>query len=132
MHDASSVRFCGGFFVRFLFKSILNVPVNIFSVMPGWVFLVCTSTKQRKKCIVQGSNLQPLDLETSTIPLSQPLLPGFVDFCKFCRPRMMLTTFSSNLDPKRWDRSGYKLFDTLMIFLKDDFKKVDLKKISRR
>ena len=44
---------------------------------------------------------------------------------------MMLTTANS-LDPKRWDRSGYKLFDTLIIFLNELFKKVVFEKNSRR
>ena len=44
----------------------------------------------------------------------------------FCR---LLITFSNSLDPDH-ARSGSKLFDTLMIFLKDCFEKVNiLKKI---
>ena len=42
-----------------LFDLIINVPVNIFSVMSGWVFLGLTSTKQRIKCLAQGHNAVP-------------------------------------------------------------------------
>ena len=41
---------------------ILYIPVNNFSVMLGWVFLVRTSAKQRIKCIAQGHNAQAFKL----------------------------------------------------------------------
>ena len=68
-----SLRICGGspehrclrhtqsmdvdFFV--LFMLILDVPVNSFSVMSGQVYLCCTSTKQRIKCLAQRHNTVP-------------------------------------------------------------------------
>ena len=45
------------FFVHVL---ILYVPVNNFSVMSGWVFLDCRSSKQRIICLAQGHNAVPL------------------------------------------------------------------------
>ena len=41
------------------FGLILYVPVDIFSVMSGRVFLGLTSTKQRIKCFAQGHNTVP-------------------------------------------------------------------------
>ena len=40
----------------------------------------------------------------------------------------MLITFASSLDPKR--RLGFKLFDTLIVFMKEFFEKVDFEKKS--
>ena len=55
----------------FLFGFILYVPVNSFSVMPGWIFLGWTSTKQGIKCLAQGHSLvTPVKLE-SAIPGSR-------------------------------------------------------------
>ena len=49
----------------------------------------------------------------------------------FCR---LLITFANILDPDqdRQNGSGSKPFDNLMLFLKDFFKKLILKKVSRR
>ena len=45
----------------------LNVPVNIFSVMSGLLFVCWTSTKQRIKCLAQGRNqVPPVRLEPLT------------------------------------------------------------------
>ena len=42
-------------------------PVNIFSVMSGWVFLGLTSTKQRVKYLAQGHKaVTPVTLEPAT------------------------------------------------------------------
>ena len=49
-----------------MFLFMLQVPVINFSVMPGRfpVFLGCTSTKQRIKCLAQGHNtVPPISLE---------------------------------------------------------------------
>ena len=64
----------------FLFDLILYVPVNIFSVMLGCVFLGWTSTKQGLMCLSQGHNavmsvrlkcatLQSRDKHSTTEPL---------------------------------------------------------------
>ena len=51
---------------------ILYVPVNIFSVTSGLVFLGLTSTKHRIKCLAQGQNvvlpvrLEPVDSDQLT------------------------------------------------------------------
>ena len=58
-----------------LFGLILYVSVNIFSVMSGQVFLGLTRTKQSisilfkdtMQCLRCGPNMQPLDLESSTL-----------------------------------------------------------------
>ena len=51
----------------FLFDLILNVPVNNFSVMSGWVFLGWTSTKQGLMCLAQGHKAVPsVRLEPAT------------------------------------------------------------------
>ena len=53
-----------------LFDLILYVPVNNLSVMSGWVFLGCTSTKQGLICLAQGHNtvmpwrLEPVALQS--------------------------------------------------------------------
>ena len=53
----------------FLFDLILYVPVNIFSVILGWVFLGWTSTKQGLMCLTQGHNaVTPVRLEPATPP----------------------------------------------------------------
>ena len=60
------------------FVLILYIPVIHYSVMSGCIFLGWTSSKQRTKCQSQihytvpqwGSNLQPLDLESSTLLMS--------------------------------------------------------------
>ena len=42
---------------------ILYIPVNIFSIMLGRVFLGGTSTKQKIKCLAQGHNtVTPLEV----------------------------------------------------------------------
>ena len=47
-----------------LFDLILYVLVNNLSVMSGWVFLGCTSTKQGLICLVKGHNpVTPVRLE---------------------------------------------------------------------
>ena len=61
-----------------LFAFILYVPVNNYSVMSGRILLSLTSSNQRMRCLAQGHNTvpppvrfkQPLDLESSTLPLS--------------------------------------------------------------
>ena len=40
----------------FLFDLILYVPVNNFTVMPGWDLLGWASTKQGLMCLAQGHN----------------------------------------------------------------------------
>ena len=49
-----------------LFDLILYVPVNIFSVMLGWVFLGWTSSKLASA----SGEAQTHNLESSTLPLS--------------------------------------------------------------
>ena len=47
---------------------ILYIPVNILSVMLGWVFLGWTSTKQGSMCLTQGHNtVQSVRLEPATL-----------------------------------------------------------------
>ena len=62
-----------------LLDLILYIPVKFFSVMSGPVYLGWTSTKQGLNCVLLkdtgqcsqwGSNLQPFDLRTSSLPLS--------------------------------------------------------------
>ena len=59
-----------------MFCLILYIPVNNFSVMLGWVFLVCTSTKQRIKCLAQGHN-------TVTLPAIPSLTLYRLSHCSF-------------------------------------------------
>ena len=68
--------------MSYLFVWILYVPANNFSVILWRVFLGWTSTKQRIKRLAEvhsaaprwGSNPQPLDLKSSTLPLSSSFL----------------------------------------------------------
>ena len=64
----------------FCFDFILYAPVNIFSVMSGWVFLGWTSTKQGLMCLAQEHNtetqmrLEPITPRSSVMhPSTEPL-----------------------------------------------------------
>ena len=50
-----------------LFDLILYITVDTFSVTSGQVFLGCSRTKQRIKCLAQGRNTVG---KSSTLPLS--------------------------------------------------------------
>ena len=54
-----------------LFDFIFYVPINIFSVMSGLVFLGWTSTKQRIKCLADWNNSVPLVRLEPATPQSQ-------------------------------------------------------------
>ena len=76
-----------------LFDLILYIPVNNFSVMPGRVFLWCTSTKQGLMSLAEGHKAvtparpEPasLDLESSTLSLCTPYVICL--YCKLYGPR---------------------------------------------
>ena len=53
-----------------LFNLILNVPVNSFSVISGWVSLGCGSTKQRIMLLAQRHNVVPPVRLDHTFPRS--------------------------------------------------------------
>ena len=110
-------------------------PINNFSAMLGWVFL------GSKRCLAQGHNTV-----TSRGPsvLRQALYHWATMLPRYsCLTHYLLHVVSSadNLCKQFWSRSGStkcrawsgsRLFDTLMVFLKEFFEKVDVEKNSRR